>query len=451
MVARLLRISVGIASIAAILSADNRGLYPSALYEIASSPLSDLAVLVRLPEFVVSVLSLSVFFALLNCVPRIFDLEDHSRAKAASFWDLCLLVCVAISTFLHATAEWPGSEALIIPLGLYSGKYLYRFVFRREFVAGCNNGMLWTLFLVPIVLLLVTPAEGGNFKYDGVSRISGGWGNPNKCGFFLCVACCSGLSIIISHARSNGIGPRATARVRFWYGVFCVLFMGMAIYALARTYSRGAWAAFICGSLWLVLHPSDAGVGSAHGNSARRVNVRYLNIVLIATCAAILCLSYLYLEFDFRNTYIARLYSAIDSDDFSLLNRLSAWNSMMEMILTKPLLGHGFGKSVTVFEMDYQSLFLPVRGAFHTNSYLKIAVSAGVPALLCFLGACRVLLAPSCVRPQAIGLSACFVSALIMFFSGGLLLDVQAAFVFWFVREAIIDIEDNRVDLRCSF
>jgi hypothetical protein len=80
-----------------------------------------------------------------------------------------------------------------------------------------------------------------------------------------------------------------------------------------------------------------------------------------------------------------RVFSALNVDDFSWRNRAVAWRGALRMIANRPLFGFGFGRAEVAYERQYLPPQLKNGSAIQTNDYFMLGISAGVPALVCFL------------------------------------------------------------------
>ena len=80
---------------------------------------------------------------------------------------------------------------------------------------------------------------------------------------------------------------------------------------------------------------------------------------------------------------VQRIFSANNPNDFSWRNRVMAWQGAGRMMMDRPLTGFGWGEAETVYGKKY----CPTNesAAIEMNDYLMIGISAGVPAMICFL------------------------------------------------------------------
>jgi hypothetical protein len=80
-----------------------------------------------------------------------------------------------------------------------------------------------------------------------------------------------------------------------------------------------------------------------------------------------------------------RLFSVGNPNDFSWRNRVAAWEGAGRMMLDKPVFGFGWGKAEEIYSKQYRAARLEESAAIQMNDYLMLGISAGVPALGCFL------------------------------------------------------------------
>ena len=82
---------------------------------------------------------------------------------------------------------------------------------------------------------------------------------------------------------------------------------------------------------------------------------------------------------------LRRVFSIGNVNDFSWRNRVSAWQGAGRMMLDRPWLGFGWGQAEESYSQQYRAARLEESAAIQLNDYLTLGISAGVPALICFL------------------------------------------------------------------
>ena len=80
-----------------------------------------------------------------------------------------------------------------------------------------------------------------------------------------------------------------------------------------------------------------------------------------------------------------RAFSAANVNDFSWRNRITAWKGAIHMMQDRPLFGFGWGKAESVYNDKYRPPQIENGAAIQMNDYFMLGISAGVPALVCFL------------------------------------------------------------------
>jgi hypothetical protein len=92
----------------------------------------------------------------------------------------------------------------------------------------------------------------------------------------------------------------------------------------------------------------------------------------------------LFWQFRFSESSLAqRVFSVANANDFSWRNRVTAWEGAARMMIDRPFVGFGWGQA----ETEYGKNYCPLKesAAIEMNDYLMIGISAGVPAMICFL------------------------------------------------------------------
>jgi O-antigen ligase len=81
-----------------------------------------------------------------------------------------------------------------------------------------------------------------------------------------------------------------------------------------------------------------------------------------------------------------RVASVSNAKDFSWRNRVAAWEGALAMLADQPLVGFGWNQPELVYDQFYRQPKVPEPMAIQLNHYFMLGMSAGLPALLCFLG-----------------------------------------------------------------
>jgi hypothetical protein len=174
--------------------------------------------------------------------------------------------------------------------------------------------------------------------------------------------------------------------------------LGGMIAGLINSYSRGAWLGTVLGlsylivsggklkktengTLHLTLSPPDREVGIFACNQyVSWLKKNQWSVFVIILSVLVLA----FWQFRFSECLpVQRAFSVTNANDFSWRNRVTAWKGAMRMMVDRPLLGFGWGRAESVYRDNYCPL--DESAAIETNDFLMIGISAGVPAMVCFL------------------------------------------------------------------
>jgi O-antigen ligase len=221
------------------------------------------------------------------------------------------------------------------------------------------------------------PEATRQFQYHGVQRWSGVWDNPNLYGLLMAVGVVLSGGLLIQISTSN-IRWR-----KMLCAILCLLAAMVMGYGLFRSYSRGAWLGAICGLAYLVARSNIVEPARLSYSSC----LSWLNRNRLPLSAIMLSLVVLlFWQCRFSEWPPAqRVYSIANTADFSWRNRVAAWEGATRMMIDRPLAGFGWGQA----ETDYNKKYLPSKleegAAIEMNDYLMLGISAGAPALICFV------------------------------------------------------------------
>ena len=146
-------------------------------------------------------------------------------------------------------------------------------------------------------------------------------------------------------------------------GVIFVLFC-----ALVFTFSRGGWAGFLCGLIY-ILYKSN--------NLKKFIVISLISLIIFIFFSGGII----------KEVISMRLISyAHPQEDPAFQERLILWNATKKVILDNPILGVGIGNSSRA--LDKLSLYYPTRFRYIHNLYFYILAELGVIGFLLFLLIC---------------------------------------------------------------
>jgi hypothetical protein len=80
-----------------------------------------------------------------------------------------------------------------------------------------------------------------------------------------------------------------------------------------------------------------------------------------------------------------RMFSIANISDFSWRNRVTAWEGATRMMIDRPLIGFGWGQAEAAYAKKYTPPQLDESAAIQMNDFFMLGISAGAPALICFV------------------------------------------------------------------
>jgi hypothetical protein len=326
-----------------------------------------------------------------------------------------------------------------------------------------STRLLRTKTALFVILLLLAgaalwqPDTPRTFQYRDIPRWMGAWNSPNIYGLLMGVGSVLAVGFLVQSPKAEDRSQRSKLNGHWsvFRGLFRVLLCSLAAIAcvigLFKSYSRGTWLgtamalgylAWQVGGQWSV----------ASGQKVLRRNVVPLSVLMLSV--VILC----FWQFRFSQWRpMQRIFSIANPNDFSWRNRVSAWNGAAHMMLDRPFFGFAWGQVEKAYEKDYLAARLNESAAIQVNDFFTLSISAGVPALVCFL--MYVGLSLKGVRRSEIGVSSsglevgnladevwsldclqatCRAGAIVLlvgfFFDGGLF-NLATGSVFWILLE----------------
>ena len=303
---------------------------------------------------------------------------------------LCVLILSALICYALAYRRIASSSTalLMLFLGIVLGKAVSVWVGRGHESHEKKGRRL--LFFGGLISLLSAAALwqadlAQRFEYRDVRRWGGAWNNPNLFGLLmgLGVVLWAGIIVQLGCTTSDG---RKLSRGR-WTTNLCVFLCFTAAticgIGLFKSYSRGAWIATASGLIYFAISSiGDLSFKSSYSRITRQLVSNWAALLVIVASV------FIFLFWQFRWTDWAparRLFSAANVNDFSWRNRVTAWKGAIRMMKEKPWIGYGWGQAESVYEQKYCPPQLESGAAIRMNDYFMLGISAGVPALVCFL------------------------------------------------------------------
>ena len=192
-----------------------------------------------------------------------------------------------------------------------------------------------------------------------------------------------GLSLVLSLGMTIRIWHAASNRIWKIAGIFLYLVSGLIVaFGLFNSFSRGAWLSAAIGVIYLTCVLLKNQKEYSSGRSAfwnRRTGMQIVVVVFALTILG-------FWQFRFIEWQPARrVFSAANVNDFSWRNRIAAWTGAIQMMSDRPFFGFGWGKSEAAYNEKYRPPQIENGAAIQMNDYFMLGISAGVPALVCFL------------------------------------------------------------------
>lgn len=210
--------------------------------------------------------------------------------------------------------------------------------------------------------------------FEGVTRLSGPWSDPNILGFV------TGIALLLTLYGAAKVcaskkKKQTSVYVRHINTFVSTLFCSYFVWVLFRTMSRGALVSLflsllIYGYIKIPMNPLD-GRG-------------YVNPWLIYLSLPLLVLS-IPLALGDSFLVFGRLGNLLDLNDFSWRNRVEGWYGCLKIMADSPHAGVGFPQINRIYASLYSPYNINDPGAVETNSYLHLGAASGVYALILFV------------------------------------------------------------------
>jgi len=236
--------------------------------------------------------------------------------------------------------------------------------------------------------------------YRGTERWSGPWTDPNRCGLMMGTGMVIALGLSASSfafptinlgsraQRVVALNERKESAVRRWtlkfwkwgHVILTLMFAVVMACGLIRTYSRGSWLGTLLALGYLVYSWWKMSV--AKPVWLQWVGRNLSGLIVIGLSVGVLAF------WNFKESeqkIVRRMFSLANKNDFSLQNRLAAYEGAMQIMADKPLLGHGWDTPKILYNEFYKPSGLVEGKAMELNDYFTLAMTLGIPALACFI------------------------------------------------------------------
>ena len=299
--------------------------------------------------------------ATLGCIALLLRCGYTSthRTALASFSILDVLLSAFLGYVLLQSLFYPADSGHVIRWMTLALMYI---LFRQL----PSSWTIRLLFLVPVMAVFQTVYGYFQLAYpwQGLSDITGGFGNTGIFGGFVALGWATALGLLFMHG--NRCAAEKTSR---WLVVFLLLLLIPLSIQLVYSQSRAAWLAAITGAAVLLVSPVF--------RRLKRRNALMVTAFLLIAFALLLVPLYHYKK---------------DSAD----GRMLIWTVSTKMMADKPLTGFGtdgFQRHYLHYQADYfknnpqsRYAYLADNAVSPFNEWLGVGVERGIVGLLPVLG-----------------------------------------------------------------
>jgi O-antigen ligase len=211
------------------------------------------------------------------------------------------------------------------------------------------------------------------YLYRSQVRWTGLWVNPNTFGVLMGAGAVAAVGLILASVQAG----RFRGAIAVLLGAAAV-FMGVG---LLHSYSRGAWAGFGCGLFYL-------GFWLMRASGIQKPKVFWWirrNAVSSFLIACLLALVAFWQFHDTEDRLARRAFSVRSQNDFSLGNRLAAYEGALQMMADQPWFGVGWNKPESSYTGYYRPVKVEEGMAIQLNDFFTLGTTLGLPALFCFV------------------------------------------------------------------
>lgn len=332
-----------------------------------------------------------LFFLVYFAAFVIWRMSSHFKAGSAGaalrqaqhdgtcLWIIFALSLCAVNYARHYSSS---TEALMFIAGAVLGQGIVAWagLELRNRRAEVRN-LLWLAAIFMLVILLAAASvwsgnSGHDFEYQGRSRWTGPWGNPNLFGLLMAAGVMLAAGLVISSLKSQALGSKWMVGKQALLAL-CLLAAALMAQGLFHSYSRGAWLGTGCGLVYLGFRFRSRLAGRFL--FLKKTNRLSISVILVSA----LVLSF----WHFRQTDwhpVRRAFSAVNAADFSWRNRVAAWEGALQITAEHPWSGAGWNQPEPLYEHYYLPARLNEGLAIEMNDYLLFVATLGLPALFCF-------------------------------------------------------------------
>lgn len=321
--------------------------------------------------------------------------EGHTRVWLANLLLLPILVCVGTRYVRQYKEAGGGTDALVFLICVLLNQWLIWVLGGRRDndIAGRARSSFVTLFTVfACACAFLTPLVPdpnsvfhGQYRYHEQVRWSGIWQNPNIFGLIMAVA------LMFSLARAwSALKKAAYVELMFWS-----IPAAIAGASIVKSYSRGAWAATVCGIAFFVWNSLDQKLPDLRDETISPQPVRFRKLLVWASLGFVIgfvLVCVLKFAANAQVSFAQRIFSIFSNRDFSSQNRLASFQDGINMLLDHLWIGYGWDNIIAIHSALYLQSGLSTGEAIKLNDFLMLALRLGLPLFAVFLFYLRVWL-----------------------------------------------------------
>jgi len=305
-------------------------------------------------------------------------------ARPPALWLLGLLILETFAYAFNYSSSAASTQALTLLAGAILGIGVNLWMGSEGRINREEGQTVLELLVVFMLVVLLEVASVWNldsgriFEYRGHTRWTGPWDNPNIFGLLM------GTGVVLAFGITSGIPHFECDKSR--KSLFVLLSLLAALFmahALSHSYSRGAWLGTLCGGTYLIWQRigSQSHIkGYSHLLGVSRLQKALLFSIVLVSAFTLVFWHYRHTEWQAAR----RAFSIGNVNDFSLQNRMSAWEGAMQMTADRPWVGFGWNTPEDMYNAYYRASKINETAAIQLNDYCTLSATLGVPALFCF-------------------------------------------------------------------